>query len=530
MIKILLNWFSVAKNLIFQFIPVFIFLVFALFFGFNEILYKDSVDLFLSAVILSAISLALFRSWIMQVWNALSLVIISSISFLKISFYYLFQSKLDTSALYVVFESNQSESISFLSTYVDGFIVVLLLILILNFVYALLYNFKNTSKYKLFQFDLKNLGIAILCLALAFISYKFIQIKIKKYNLVYLIEDAYISYHQIQNSFQNELTATENPCLDLEITENPQTLVLVIGESTSAKHMSLYGYYRPTNPKLSEISEELIVFEDVISPAAHTIPALNALLTFECENGLASLIQLANQAGFKTFWISAQQPIGMNDTLVTTIANAADVTEFPNAMNIGQSFDSLLFEPYRKALAEEHNQKLIVLHLNGTHLKYEDRYPPEFNVFKDQPQTKFESEQSKIQINTYDNAVLYNDFVVSEFIKRLKSTNVNSKLLYLSDHGDEVFQDIDFVGHNGYYSTNAMLHVPFILWSSDPNENFEQWKTFTKRRYIFDDFVHSFADLVGIEFENFQAKRSIFNSNFEYKPRITKQNKNYDAP
>ncbi|WP_127844326.1 sulfatase-like hydrolase/transferase [Psychroflexus aestuariivivens] len=530
MTKLLKYWLGILKNVIFFFVPAVLFLGFALVYGFNENLLKDGVDLILSTVILASISLALFRSWILQIWNAVSLLILSIFSFLKISFYHLFQTKLDVSALYVIFETNQKESTGFLSTYVDGFIVFTVLILILNFVFALKFNHKHNTKYRRFQLKFKNLGIATFCLFTAFASYQFIQIKIKKYNLLYLAEDAIVSYHQIQNNFQTELTASENPNLNVKATDKSQTLVLVIGESTSAKHMSIYGYYRPTNPKLTELSDELIVFEDVISPAAHTIPALNALLTFECENGLASIIQLANQAGFKTYWISAQQPIGMNDTLVTAIAKAADKTEFPNAINNIQNYDSILFSHYEEALADQQDKKLIVLHLNGTHLKYEDKYPPEFNVFKDQPRTKFESERSKMQINTYDNAVLYNDFVVSEFIKRLKSKKIDSKLIYLSDHGDEVFRDIDFVGHNGYYSTKAMLHVPFIVWTSDSNKNTEEWKTFTKRKYIFDDFVHSFADLAKIEFENYQPKRSIFNSAFEYKPRITKQNKNYDAP
>lgn len=529
--NILKYWLRISKNVFFLFVPVIIFLGFALVYGFNESLLKDSVDLLLSTVVLSTIALGLFRSWAMQIWNALSLLVLSSFSFLKISFYHLFQSKLDVSALYVIFETNQTESAGFLSTYVDSFIVVLALIFILNFVFALIFNFKNLTKYEAFQLKFKNIGLAIFFIITAYASFQVIQIKIKKYNLVYLIEDAYISYHQIQNNFQNELTTSKNENLKVEKSNSAQTFVIVIGESTSAKHMSLYGYHRPTNPKLSELSDELVVFEDVITPAAHTIPALNALLTFESNDGLASIIQLANEAGFKTFWISAQKPIGMYDTLVTAIAKASDVSEFPNALINGKTFDSILFEPYEKALADKHDKKLIVLHLNGTHLKYEDKYPPEFNIFKNQPKTKFESEQSKTQINTYDNAVLYNDFVVSKFIKRLKSKKQkNSKLIYLSDHGDEVFQEIDFVGHNGYYSTDAMLHVPFILWSSETDENFEQWKNFSKRRYIFDDFVHSFADLAEIKFKNFQPKRSIFNTKFEYKPRITKQNKNYDAP
>ena len=46
--------------------------------------------------------------------------------------------------------------------------------------------------------------------------------------------------------------------------------------------------------------------------------------------------------------------------------------------------------------------------------------------------------------NSYDNAVLYNDFVVSSLIKDYAKSDPNGFLLYLSDHGEDVF---DSVGH-----------------------------------------------------------------------------------
>ena len=54
----------------------------------------------------------------------------------------------------------------------------------------------------------------------------------------------------------------------------PRTYVFIVGESANRNHLSLYGYKRNTTPKLEAMRDELVVFEDVISPDTHTIPSL----------------------------------------------------------------------------------------------------------------------------------------------------------------------------------------------------------------------------------------------------------------
>ena len=92
----------------------------------------------------------------------------------------------------------------------------------------------------------------------------------------------------------------------------PQTLVVVIGESHTRHHMSLYGYGRNTNPLLSEQGSGLKVYRDVVSPQVHTIPVLRAALTFadhehpEKLTEQPSLFELFNRAGYETYLISNQ--------------------------------------------------------------------------------------------------------------------------------------------------------------------------------------------------------------------------------
>ena len=58
------------------------------------------------------------------------------------------------------------------------------------------------------------------------------------------------------------------------------TYVIVIGESTNKARMSLYGHHRNTTPKLEQLRNELIIFENSITPRPTTIEALQQVLTF----------------------------------------------------------------------------------------------------------------------------------------------------------------------------------------------------------------------------------------------------------
>ncbi|EOC7281789.1 phosphoethanolamine transferase [Campylobacter coli] len=76
---------------------------------------------------------------------------------------------------------------------------------------------------------------------------------------------------------------------------------------------------------------------------------------------------------------------------------------------------------------------------------------------------------SEALINTYDNTLLYTDYLLSEIIKLLKEKkDYESSLIYLSDHGESL-------GENGIYlhgmpyaiAPSYQTHIPVIFWSND---------------------------------------------------------------
>jgi len=105
------------------------------------------------------------------------------------------------------------------------------------------------------------------------------------------------------------------------------TVVWIIGESINRNNMSLYGYARKTTPILDSLSEQLIVFNDVISSEPATMASMMKMMTSaDLENPDAwrntpDIVLMAKEAGYKTFWLSNQFP---NDGWLGLVANRAD--------------------------------------------------------------------------------------------------------------------------------------------------------------------------------------------------------------
>ncbi|MGI0440399.1 sulfatase-like hydrolase/transferase [Helicobacter himalayensis] len=137
----------------------------------------------------------------------------------------------------------------------------------------------------------------------------------------------------------------------------------------------------------------------------------------------------------------------------------------------------------------QNSNQFFVFHLMGTHGGYNMRYPNTFERFNHQSLkhtgldslalfweqmpassspavnlTPLTETQSALKAQ-YLNAVLYNDFVVSEIIKRFEEKE--AIIFYLSDHGDEVYDFRDFVGHSFSMVSRYMVEVPFVIYVSD---------------------------------------------------------------
>lgn len=101
----------------------------------------------------------------------------------------------------------------------------------------------------------------------------------------------------------------------------------------------------------------------------------------------------------------------------------------------------------------------------GSHPLYRNRYPEHFEIFQADDESIPYGEDSKEMAAQYDNTVLYNDYVLSEIVKTLEDTE--SILIYLSDHGNEVYDERDYTGRSEDNISRYMVEVPFLIWESD---------------------------------------------------------------
>ena len=313
----------------------------------------------------------------------------------------------------------------------------------------------------------------------------------------------------------------------------PATLVLVIGESTNRQRMSLYGYGRKTTPELDQLRDQLQVFTGAVTPRPYTIEALQQVLTFaDQENPDAylntpSLVSVMKQAGYKTYWITNQQTITKRNTMLTTFSKQADEQFYlnNNREQNARQYDGDVLDPFAKVLAEDAPRKFIVVHLLGTHMSYQYRYPPEYERFTDHSGAPAHVREDQLPTyNAYDNAVLYNDFVVSSLIKRFAATDPNGFLLYLADHGEAVFDapKAEVLGRNEAAPTDPMYTIPFLLWNS-PKWQAQQPRDFAQvlaRPFSSSSLVHTWADLAGLDFAEHDRSRSLVSNEFKARPLL----------
>ncbi|OCG08668.1 phosphoethanolamine transferase CptA [Gilliamella apicola] len=471
-------------------------------------------------------------------------LIVGSLSLISISYFIIYRQEFSQSVFFVMAESNLTESNEFIQQYFSFKLMALVVIYCLIGIYlwrkvSPVY-VKNTTKW-----------VASLLIAIYAIMPLFISVTIKKSSLQkatthlltrmettipWQLINSYIAYRsQLSNmeDIMHHLNALP-PVANLKDTNGntPRTLVLIIGESTTRNRMSIYGYSRNTTPQIEQFKKdnpEFIVFNDVVSSRPYTIEVLQQALTFADEQHpdlyltQPSLIHLMKQAGYKTYWITNQQTMTERNTMLTMFSKQADEQFYMNndRNQSSRQYDESVFEPFMKVLAEPEEKKFIIIHLLGTHMKYEFRYPKdgEHDRFKDNASIPFNIQDEDVdEYNSYDNAISYNDFVTTTLFNLFKNSHANGFMLYFSDHGEDVYETPphDILGRNEKAPTRTMYTVPFMLWqspswmASHPN----YYQAYVNRKFSTQNLIHTWSDLAGLSYNLYVPEKSLVNPNY----------------
>ncbi len=429
----------------------------------------------------------------------------------------------------VLTDTDVQESTEFLSNYLSPFNVGILLIYIAGFIYL-------GSKAALFAPEsfksklLVSVGVLMMVVAVQQIWF-YERFKDVLPGALGQVVDGYKKYQTLQEESlkRPELLAKYDVPV-LKRSDEPQTYIVVIGESASRKHHSLFGYQRKTNPELEAIKNELILFNDVVSPYAVTYLSLSYTLTqkrinndLEFTQALSS-VGLAKKAGFKTWWISTQPKF---EGTTFSLSTVADETVY---LNDGSLKDAAVFAEVEKALQDKSKHKVIFVHIRGSHMTYEKRYPQNFERFKTQDGLKLYTDSptgEQVDVsNAYDNSILYTDYVVAEIIDLIKqySATTITGLTYFADHGEEVYDYKDFIGHELKRVTPVMFEIPFVVWTNKAyQQSFsEQYNAMLDQHnvpFLNDDFFDFGLCFMGIETGLAKEARSPCEINYQPKER-----------
>ena len=297
----------------------------------------------------------------------------------------------------------------------------------------------------------------------------------------------------------------------------PQTIIVVLGESSRYDRWSLNGYERETNPLLAKESN-LVSFDDVVTAVAATrlsVPIIvsrkPAAQSLKAGFSEKSFLSAFKEAGFKTYWLSNQMSFGEFDTPTSVFAKEADVTQFLNlgGFTNNSNFDQVLLEPIHNAMQDPAPRKLIVLHTLGNHWNYSHRHPKEYDKWKPSlfgvTNPAYTDLKNKLALNnSYDNSILYTDWMLSQVIDRLKKSDQMTSMLYVSDHGQTLYDNscnLAFHGHNTQYE----FHIPAFMWFSDqykshnPDKIAQLYKH-KKAKLSTENVFHSLLDLANIRY------------------------------
>lgn len=253
--------------------------------------------------------------------------------------------------------------------------------------------------------------------------------------------------------------------------EMPELYVLVVGETSRADNWQLYGYDRPTNPRLS-MRDGLNVFKKTLSESNTTHKSVPMMLSPLTSSNFGDSIYFTkgicdafNEAGFNTAFFSNQQ---RNHSFIDFFAYQAQTTEFIRDEHPG-SLDDELVAHLREFVGRSPADKLfVVLHSYGSHFNYRERYDDNSRKFLPDNASEASKQNRAELINAYDNTVVFTDAMLDNLISYVDSLAIPAAVVYTSDHGEDIFDDARgrFL-HASPTPTFTQLHVPFVIWTSD---------------------------------------------------------------
>ena len=300
--------------------------------------------------------------------------------------------------------------------------------------------------------------------------------------------------------------------------------IIVLGETSRAANFSLGGYDRDTNPLLAK--DNVVYFPKTTSCGTATAVSVPCMFSnmprARYDESLAhhqeGLLDIIQRAGIQVLWNDNDG--GCKGACDRVPHQDMTAMKLPGQCIDGECYDDVLFHDLEKTIDSMQGDGVIVLHTIGSHgPTYYNRYPPQFRRFTPTCDTSEIQSCTQEQLkNSYDNTIVYIDYIVDKAIKLLQSKQdkFTTSLVYLSDHGESL-------GENGVYlhglpysiAPETQKHVPMLLWLSDDYQkrygvNYDCLQKQAKENdYSQDNLFSTVLGMTGVETKEYHAADDI---------------------
>ncbi len=307
--------------------------------------------------------------------------------------------------------------------------------------------------------------------------------------------------------------------------EKPELIIMVLGEASRADRFSLNGYEKQTNPLLEK--EDVLSFSNLSScgtSTAHSVPCMFSMfdrVDYDYKKGISTqnvLDVLNNTNKVKVLWRD-------NNSDSKGLALRVDFEDFRTSKTNTKCDETECRDEGMLVGLKEYIQKnqgkdiLIVLHQMGNHgPAYFKRYPKEFEKFTPICKTNQLEECTQEEVsNSYDNAILYTDYFLSQVINFLKpySKDYEAGMFYMSDHGESLGENGVYLHGMPYFiAPKEQTNVASIFWASEglkEDLDMEKLKSYKNKELSQDNLFHSLLGLFEVESEVYKKDMDIFN-------------------
>lgn len=332
-------------------------------------------------------------------------------------------------------------------------------------------------------------------------------------------------------------------------------IVLIIGESYNRHHAQMYGYEMPTTPRQMKLerSGRLVKFDDVVAPWNLTSFVFKSLFSMHvvgqkgewCDYPLFP--ELFRKAGYHVTFLTNQFLPKAKEAVYDFSGGfflnnpKLSAAQFDTRNTQLHEFDEDLLKDYDQLKGSETDANLTIFHLVGQHVAYRQRSPKNRKLFKGDDYKEMKPHLNARErgiLADYDNAILYNDSVVTEIVKKFE--NEDAIVIYVPDHGEECYEgDMHFFCRMHSAKVDARLahaefDIPFWMWCSPKYmkrrpEIFKQIVQAKHRRYMTDALPHLLLYLAGIYAPDYHDEYNLLSPDYnEQRPRILKGVADYD--